>query len=88
MTLLTITGLSAAFFTTFAFAPQTLKTLKTRDTKSISILMYVMYLIGVLLWVSYGLFKPDWILVIANSVVFLLALPVFYIAIENTYSKK
>ncbi len=88
MSLLTIAGLSAAFFTTFAFAPQTLKTLKTKDTKGLSVLMYVMYLIGVLLWVAYGLFKPDWILVVANSVVFLLALPVFYIAIQNHYRKK
>ncbi len=88
MSLLTIAGLAAAILTTFAFAPQTLKTLKTRDTKSISVLMYGMYLMGVLLWVGYGLSKPDWIIVAANGLGFLLALPVFYIAIQAHYTHK
>ncbi len=87
MNILTLTGLSAACFTTFAFAPQMLKTLKTHNTASISILMYLMYMVGVLLWIGYGIFKPDWILILANGVGFFLALPVLYIAIHNAYAK-
>lgn len=32
-----LTGLFAAFFTTFAFAPQSIKTIRTRNTEGISV---------------------------------------------------
>ncbi|HDH7466283.1 TPA: PQ-loop repeat-containing protein [Escherichia coli] len=42
-----LTGLFAAFFTTFAFAPQSIKTIRTRNTEGISVVMYIMFLTGV-----------------------------------------
>jgi MtN3 and saliva related transmembrane protein len=88
ISLVTIVGTTAAFFTTFAYAPQTFKTLKTQNTKGISTAMYLMCMVGVLMWVGYGLFKQDWILVVSNAIIFLLALPVFCLALKNACSKK
>ena len=88
MMILTIVGVAAGFFTTFSFAPQAIKTLRTRDTSGISMLMYFMFLIGVLFWSCYGLMEADWILVTANVVEFFLALPVFCIAVHNACIKK
>lgn len=76
-------GLIAAFFTTFAFMPQAVKTLKTRDTQGISTLMYVMFTIGVLLWAVYGFIKSDLAVFVANIMVFLFAFPVLLIALKN-----
>ncbi|EHK6824485.1 PQ-loop repeat-containing protein [Escherichia coli] len=45
-----LTGLFAAFFTTFAFAPQSIKTIRTRNTEGISVVMYIMFLTGVISW--------------------------------------
>ncbi len=49
-----LTGLFAAFFTTFAFAPQSIKTIRTRNTEGISVVMYIMFLTGVISWIAYG----------------------------------
>ncbi len=76
-------GLSAAFFTTFAFAPQAIKTLKTKNTDGISTVMYVMFTLGVLLWAVYGFIKSDIAILLANITVFLLALPVLVVALRN-----
>lgn len=50
-----LTGLFAAFFTTFAFAPQSIKTIRTRNTEGISVVMYIMFLTGVISWIAYGI---------------------------------
>jgi len=76
-------GLIAAFFTTFAFAPQAIKTIKTRNTHGISVAMYVMFTFGVLLWAVYGYIKSDIAIMLANITVFLLALPVLWVALKN-----
>lgn len=69
-------GLFAAFFTTFAFAPQSLKTLRTRNTEGISVGMYVMFLIGVVSWIAYGFQKPDVAVLAANLITLVFATPV------------
>lgn len=69
-------GLFAAFFTTFAFAPQSIKTLRTRNTEGISVVMYVMFLIGVIFWIAYGFQKSDVAVLAANLLTLVLATPV------------
>lgn len=69
-------GLFAAFFTTFAFAPQSIKTLRTRNTEGISLVMYIMFLIGVIFWIVYGFQKSDIAILAANLVTLVLATPV------------
>ncbi|MGC8341026.1 MtN3 and saliva related transmembrane protein [Pantoea ananatis] len=71
-----IIGLFAAFFTTFAFAPQSIKTLKTRNTEGISVVMYIMFLIGVISWIIYGFQKSDLAVFAANIITLFLAAPV------------
>ncbi|OOF42411.1 hypothetical protein BKG93_12010 [Rodentibacter ratti] len=78
-----LVGLLAAFFTTFAFAPQSIKTLKTRNTEGISITMYIMFLTGVISWVVYGFLRSDIAVLIANVITFFLAAPVLLITLIN-----
>jgi len=52
---ITVIGLVAAAFTTFAYVPQAVQTIKTKNTKSLSLLMYVIMTIGIVLWLSYGI---------------------------------
>ena len=63
-----LTGLFAAFFTTFAFAPQSIKTIRTRNTEGISVVMYIMFLTGVISWIAYGIMRSDFAVLIANIV--------------------
>ncbi|WP_461208005.1 SemiSWEET transporter [Escherichia coli] len=74
-----LTGLFAAFFTTFAFAPQSIKTIRTRNTEGISVVMYIMFLTGVISWIAYGIMRSDFAVLIANIVTLFLAAPVLVV---------
>ena len=76
-------GLFAAFFTTFAFAPQTIKTIRTKNTEGISVLMYAMFVIGVVSWIVYGYLKSDIAVLAANVITLFLALPVLAMIITT-----
>lgn len=62
----TILGLLAGALTTGAMLPQIIKTIRTRDTKSISLPMYIIYVIGVILWVAYALITQEPVLILTN----------------------
>ena len=76
MTILTATdwiGSAAAALTTTAFIPQVWRVWHTRHTADISLVMYILFTIGVALWLSYGILLESWPIIIANSVTLLLA---------------
>ena len=75
-----LTGLFAAFFTTFAFAPQSIKTIRTRNTD-------IMFLTGVISWIAYGIMRSDFAVLIANIVTLFLAAPVLVITLINRRKK-
>ncbi|EBA0844271.1 hypothetical protein I2I55_004147 [Salmonella enterica] len=83
-----LTGLFAAFFTTFAFAPQSIKTIRTRNTEGISVVMYIMFLTGVISWIAYGIMRSDFAVLIANIVTLFLAAPVLVITLINRRKKR
>lgn len=69
----TALGLCAAFCTTIAYLPQALRTWRTRSTKDISLGMFALMVLGVALWLVYGLIKADLPLVASNGATLLLA---------------
>lgn len=73
-------GFIAAFCTTAAFVPQAWLTWKTRSTQGVSLGMYSVFVIGVLLWLIYGLLLGAWPIIIANLVT--LALATFILAMK------
>lgn len=66
MNISTLIGLIACFLTTGAFLPQIIKTIKIKDTKSISISMYLIYSLGIIIWLLYGFMVNDMIIIIGN----------------------
>jgi len=72
--LITITGLAAAFCTTFSFLPQAIKTIRTKDTSSISLSMYALFTFGTLLWFLYGIGSHNLPVYLANGVTLVFAL--------------
>ncbi len=63
-----IIGSLAAVLTSFAFVPQVVKTLKTKTIKDVSPVALFQLTAGVLLWIIYGIYLNDFIIIIANSV--------------------
>ena len=67
-------GGAAAFLTTVSFVPQFLKAWKTKSTKDISLRMFVLFTIGVLCWLIYGLILDSIPMIAANIVTLILAI--------------
>ena len=61
-------GFAAAALTTGAFVPQAVKTIKSRNTSDLSLAMYVIFTIGIVLWLLYGLRIGSWPMICANTV--------------------
>jgi MtN3 and saliva related transmembrane protein len=66
-------GFAAATFTTCAFIPQVLLVWRQRAAPGVSSGMYTIFIIGIAMWLWYGLLLEAWPLIIANGVTLLLA---------------
>ena len=67
-------GYIAATITTIAFLPQIIKTIKSKSAKDVSMGMFVLFTTGVFLWIVYGVLTKTYPVLIANAVIFCLAL--------------
>jgi MtN3 and saliva related transmembrane protein len=67
MNLITINGVLASIFTGISLLPQLLKIIKRKKAGSVSLLMLATLLIGLILWVVYGILKNDYIIIISNG---------------------
>ncbi len=61
-----IIGYLAAFLTTISFLPQVIKTIKTKDTSGISLLMYSLFVMGIFMWLIYGILLENIVITSAN----------------------
>jgi MtN3 and saliva related transmembrane protein len=67
-TLLEVLGFAAGACTTLAFLPQITKVWRTKQVNDISLGMYSIFVLGVALWLSYGLLRGALPIVVANAV--------------------
>lgn len=79
----TMLGLLAGFCTTFAFLPQVVKTWRTRSTRDLSLGMFLVLVVGLALWLVYGLLIGDVPLVAANAVTLLFALVILWFKLRE-----
>ncbi len=73
MNLVAIIGYLAAFGTTASFLPQAIKTIQTKDTSGISLPMYILFTIGTLFWLIYGVMAPSLPVAVANAITLIFA---------------
>ena len=66
-------GFIAGFCTTIAFIPQLINIIKTRSTKDISLLMYIIFCTGLVLWIIYGYLNHSYPIITSNTITLLLA---------------
>jgi MtN3 and saliva related transmembrane protein len=69
-------GYFAGILTTIAFIPQVVKVWTSKSTSDISLIMFVVFTSGVLLWFIYGIIINDYALVITNLITFSLSLSI------------
>ncbi|MGL4604500.1 MAG: SemiSWEET transporter [Iodobacter sp.] len=73
MSSLNMLGFLAGACTTAAFVPQVWQVWRTRSARDLSLGMYLVLVLGVMLWLVYGLLCNDMPLVIANIITLILA---------------
>jgi len=73
MNLIDLIGYIAAILTTLSFFPQAWKIHKTKQTKDLSLGMFLLFSIGISLWVVYGICTVTYPIIVANFATLLLA---------------
>ena len=76
-------GFVAAFCTTAAFVPQLARVIRRRSARDISLPTFLMFSIGVLLWLIYGLYTHSRPVIASNIVT--LALSVSILVLKLRY---
>ena len=82
-----VLGSIAAIFTNLSFVPQAVKVVQERNTEAISLGMYLMFTVGVCLWLAYGLLLESWPIIVANSVTVLLAGAILSLKMHHTLNR-
>lgn len=83
MALLDYTGYAAALCTTGAYVPQVIKVWRTRATQDISLKMFLVLVTGLALWLTYGFWRGEMPLILANGVTLVLASTILYFKLRH-----
>ena len=78
-------GFLAAFLTTIAFLPQLYKTWQTKSADDVSLIMLILFIIGLFFWIIYGLKINSVPILVANIITFIFNFSILILKI--TYSK-
>lgn len=82
-----IIGFCAAILTTLSFVPQIVLIIRTRRTSGISLLMYSIYVVGILMWFAYGIMTMSMPLILSQSVTLLITGSILIIAARERFSR-
>ena len=66
--IVTLIGIMATVFAVSSSIPQIIKSIRTRKTDDVSIWLVIVLIIGLSLWVVYGIGINDLVIIIANSI--------------------
>lgn len=76
-------GYVAAFCTTVAFVPQAWLVYRTRQTHDLSLGMFLLFTLGVALWLVYGVLIASTPIIIGNGITLVLAAVVLWLKLRH-----
>lgn len=76
-------GYIAGICTAIVFLPQSLQTLKTKDVSGLSLSTYIIYNIGMLSWILYGIYLHSLQMIIFNGISFIFSSTILYLIIRQ-----
>jgi MtN3 and saliva related transmembrane protein len=65
--MVTVIGAAAAMLTTSSFLPQIIKAYRTKSMHDVSRYLMSFFATGTVLWMIYGVFKSDFVIIGANA---------------------
>lgn len=78
-----VLGCVAAFLSSFALVPQAIRVFQTKEVEQLSLPTFSMMTAGATLWLFYGVFKSDWVIIGANAVVLVFTLYIGTVKISS-----
>ena len=75
-------GFAAAFCTTAAFVPQLVRVLRLRSARDVSFPTFLMFSIGVLLWLIYGLYIGSRPVIASNAITLILSVSILILKLR------
>lgn len=82
MTAIEILGLTAGTITSITFLPQVIRVWKTRSAKDLSLNMLLLLILGVAMWLIYGIILRDTAIIYTNSMVLAMGLLMLYFKLK------
>lgn len=76
-------GCIAGICTAIVFLPQSIQTIKTKNIEGLSLGTYVIYCIGMLCWIAYGIYLGSLQMIIFNAISLFFALIILCIIIQQ-----
>jgi len=81
-------GFLAALLTTIAFLPQLYKTWKTKSADDVSLIMLILFIIGLFFWIIYGLSINSVPILVANIITFIFNFSILILKITYRENKE
>jgi len=75
-------GFVAAFCTTGAFVPQLVRVVRLRSARDISLPTFLMFSLGVLLWLLYGIYTGSRPVIASNAVTLVLSVTILVLKLR------
>lgn len=82
MSYINLLGYFAGILVVVSLLPQTIKSWKTKSTKDISLWRYIIYVMGLILWITYAIIIKNGPVAVMNSVGLILAISILYLKIK------
>jgi MtN3 and saliva related transmembrane protein len=77
-----VLGFVAAFCTTAAFVPQLVRVLRLRSARDISLPTFLMFSMGVFLWLLYGIYTGSRPVIASNAVTLVLSVSILVLKLK------
>ena len=81
-----VIGILAAFLTTLSFVPQIIKAHHTKRMKDVSRYLMILFTMGSILWIVYGILHKDLVIIGANVTAAIFNLILLYYSFVYTMS--
>jgi MtN3 and saliva related transmembrane protein len=78
----TLIGSVAAVLTTVAFLPQLLRVWKLKRADEISFATYVVFSVGMVIWLLYGVLVGSWPIILANAITLAIAISILALKVR------
>lgn len=82
MAALEILGLLAGTITSITFLPQVIKVWQTKSAKDLSMMMLLLLMLGVILWLVYGVILMNVAIIYTNSMVLAMSLILLFFKLK------